>query len=80
MKYFYEYLKLVKNGKPISKEVGQALDRIPEYLNRYMHRQSSLNALAALKHGCRLNLKSTKRRTPSQTGAFAMIPASQMLH
>jgi len=45
MKYFYEYLKLVKNGKPISKEVGQALDRIPEYLNRFNYNDSYPEAI-----------------------------------
>ena len=45
MKYFYEYLKLVKNGKPISKEVGQALDRITEYLNRFNYNNSYPEAI-----------------------------------
>lgn len=45
MKYFYEYLKLIKNGKPISKEVGQALDRIPEYLNRFDYDDTYPNAI-----------------------------------
>ena len=35
MKYFYEYLKLVRDGKPVSKEVRLALDRIPQYLNKF---------------------------------------------
>lgn len=45
MRYFYEYLKLIKNGKPISKEVGQALDRIPEYLNRFDYDDTYPNAI-----------------------------------
>ena len=35
MKWYYEYLKLIRDGKPVSVEVKQALDRIPEYLNRF---------------------------------------------
>lgn len=35
MKYFYEYLNLIANGKPVSQWVKKALDRVPHYLNTY---------------------------------------------
>lgn len=37
MHWFYEYLKLIENGKPVSEEVKLALDRIPGYLNRFLY-------------------------------------------
>lgn len=45
MKWFYEYLKLIRNGKPVSEEVKLALDRIPEYLNRFDYRPEYPNKL-----------------------------------
>ena len=35
MHWYYEYLKLIRDGKPVSRETGLALDRIPQYLNRF---------------------------------------------
>ena len=37
MHWFYEYLKLIERGKPVSEEVKLALDRIPGYLNRFLY-------------------------------------------
>ena len=35
MHWYYEYLKLIRDGKPVSRETKLALDRIPQYLNRF---------------------------------------------
>lgn len=35
MHWYYEYLKLIAQGKPVSEEVRLALDRIPGYLNLF---------------------------------------------
>lgn len=35
MHWYYEYLKLIAHGKPVSEEVKLALDRIPGYLNLF---------------------------------------------
>lgn len=35
MKWYYEYLKLIRDGKPHSEYVGLALDRIPAYLDKF---------------------------------------------
>lgn len=45
MKYFYEYLKLIKKGKKVSKEVKLALDRVPDYLNKFDFDESFPNAI-----------------------------------
>lgn len=37
MHWFYEYLKLIEKGKPVSEEVKLALDRIPGYLSRFLY-------------------------------------------
>lgn len=45
MQWYYEYLKLIRDGKPVSLEVKQALDRIPEYLNRFDYNPAYPNAI-----------------------------------
>lgn len=45
MQWYYEYLKLIRDGKPVSVEVKQALDRIPEYLNRFDYNPAYPNAI-----------------------------------
>lgn len=45
MKWFYEYLKLIRDGKLVAKEVKLALDRIPDYLNRFDYDPKFPNAL-----------------------------------
>ena len=35
MHWFYEYLKIIRDGKPVSRETKLSLDRIPQYLNRF---------------------------------------------
>ena len=45
MKWYYEYLKLVRAGKPMSIEAKQALDRIPQYLNKFEYDDTYPKAL-----------------------------------
>lgn len=45
MRWYYEYLKLVRDGKPMSIEAKQALDRIPQYLNRFDYDETYPDAL-----------------------------------
>lgn len=45
MHWFYEYLKLIRDGKPVSRETKLALDRIPQYLNRFDYKSEYPNKL-----------------------------------
>ena len=45
MHWFYEYLKLIRDGKPVSRETKLALDRIPQYLNRFDYKPDYPNKL-----------------------------------
>lgn len=45
MHWFYEYLKLIRAGKPVSRETKLALDRIPQYLNRFDYKADYPNKL-----------------------------------
>lgn len=45
MHWFYEYLKLIRDGKPVSRETKLALDRIPQYLNRFEYDPTYPNKL-----------------------------------
>lgn len=47
VKYFYDYVNMVAAGKPISKEVAQALDRVPFYINHFEHNTKYTDALIA---------------------------------
>lgn len=51
MKWYYEYLKLVRDGKPMSIEAKQALDRIPQYLNRFDYDDTYPNKLISFIEG-----------------------------
>lgn len=51
MKWYYEYLKLVRDGKPMSIEAKQALDRIPQYLNKFEYDDTYPNALISFIEG-----------------------------
>lgn len=45
MHWYYEYLKLIRDGKPVSRETRLALDRIPQYLNRFEYDPTYPNKL-----------------------------------
>ena len=45
VKYFYEYVNTLAAGKPYSKEVGQALDRVPYYIEHFKHNSNYTEAL-----------------------------------
>lgn len=51
MKWYYEYLKLVRDGKPMSIEAKQALDRIPQYLNKFEYDDTYPKALISFIEG-----------------------------
>ena len=43
--YYYELLKLIRDGKPINKWVCKALDRVPHYLTTYKYNRDYVTAL-----------------------------------
>lgn len=45
MKYFYKLLDLIRDGKPISNEVREALDRVPHYIATYKYNKKYVSAL-----------------------------------
>lgn len=47
VKYFYDYVNTLAAGKPYSVEVGQALDRVPAYIERFSHDSAYTDALIA---------------------------------
>ena len=47
MKWFYEYLKIVRDGKPISREVRKALDRVPYYIAHFNYNKEYVTKIIA---------------------------------
>lgn len=45
MYWFYEYLKLIQAGKPVSKEIRKALDRVPYYIDHFSFNSDYVNKI-----------------------------------
>ena len=45
MKYYYEVMKLIADGKPVSREVKLAMARVPHYIKTYKFNETYAAAL-----------------------------------